>query len=151
MESAEAQFFKALTCDPDNLVALKYLGDIKFAQKSEFEAMAFYWKIFAIDPNCRGVKSSLDVSSKATTRTITLKRADEPVPPSEVKKPLRNIPFYTETIGDLYLDQGFPRLAEEVFIEIQKHKNNPRIAEKISFAREKIKEKEASHVKKTDR
>ncbi len=58
--------------------------------------------------------------------------------------------MYTETVGDLYLQQGFSRLAEEIFSHLQEKNSNPRLAEKLASVREKIKEKELHNVKKTD-
>lgn len=150
IDSAENQFYLILSLDPENLVALKYLGDIKFTLNDDFGAMTFYQKILSLDPHCTGLKSDIKTKKTETTKTITLKRTDESTEEKEAKGELRGIPFYTETIGDLYLAQGFPRLAEEVFSVLNRKNNNPRFVDKLAKAREKIKEKEHPHVKKTD-
>lgn len=149
-ESAEKQFFRALSMDPDNLVALKYLGDIKFARQDETGAMSDYRRVLELDPYCRALCCPFDTSRKETTRTITILRAEETTEETESKRTLREIPFYTETIGDLYLAQGYPRLAADVFRNLSQTTQNPRIVEKLNRAEEKIKQKESSHVKKTD-
>ena len=149
IESAEKEFYKILSLDPDNLVALKYIGDIKFSTGDQFSAFNCYQKIQALDPKTEYLASVL-TEKKETTTTITLKRISESAPAIAPKRVNRKILFYTETIGDLYLDQGFPQLAEEVYSELQKKNDTPRLAGKLSRAREKIKEKDAPYVKKTD-
>jgi len=149
-ESAETQFYRVLAADPDNLVALKYLGDLKFAGGDEHGALANYRRVLEIDPYCGALCCSITLSAGETTRTITLKRPQEAGAVADVRQALREIPFYTETMGDLYLAQGYPRLAADVFRSLSETTQNPRITQKLLQAEEKIKQKESSHVKKTD-
>jgi len=137
-ESASEQFYQVLLLDPDNLVTSKYLGDIKFAEGDEIAAMANYARILEIDPYCEGLKSDLKDVKKVTTRTITLSRQSES-PAITQASVGRRIPFYTETIGDLYLAQGHPRLAAEVFRTLSERNHNPRLAEKLSEAERRTK------------
>ena len=140
-EPATEQFYQALALDPDNVVALKYLGDIKFDAGDEFSALAHYQRVLDIDPECRGLHCELVSPQKETTRTITITRGAE----TEIKKParpLRNIPFYTETMADLYLAQGHSRLAAEVYEFLNRENDNPRLQDKLARARDNIKEKE---------
>ena len=142
-DSAAEQFYQVLSVDPDNLVALKHLGDIKFAEGDEVAAMANYARILEIDPHCRGLKSDLKTTEIGTTRIITLSREAEPPTGKETGAPTRwKIHFYTETIGDLYLAQGHPRLAAEVFRTLNEKNQNPRLAEKLAQAESRIREKE---------
>lgn len=142
-DSAAEQFYQVLSVDPDNLVALKYLGDIKFAEGDEVAAMANFARILEIDPYCRGLKSDLRTTEIRTTRTITLSREAESPEEKEADTPTRwKIHFYTETIGDLYLAQGHPRLAAEVFRTLNEKNHNPRLAEKLAQAVSRIREKE---------
>lgn len=141
IESAKEEFHHVLQLDPDNLVALKYLSDISFSQGDELVAMANYNRILQLDPGCGGLKSELKKNKIERTKTITITRGSEPAGQTEAP-PLRDIPFYTETIGDLYLAQGHPRLAVKVFEALNNSGNIPRLAEKISRARQIVKEKE---------
>ena len=139
-KSAEQQFLYVLSLDPDNVVALKYLADIRFSQGDEIAAMTAYRRILEIDPNNKGLQCELVQKPEKSTRTISLVRGSEEVKP-ERKTPLRPIPFYTETIGDLYLAQGHPRLAAEVFRNLSGKNSDPRLIEKLMAAEGKIKEK----------
>lgn len=147
LDSAAEQFQKILSTDPTNMTALKYLGDIKFVDKNELGAMACYEKILQLDPLSTILKSAIDKKHSEKTRTITLKRKKDE---KTTKQPLRPIPFYTETMGDLYMTQGFPRMAAEVYNRLSQNDSDHRLLDKIAKAEMKIKEKEQSHVKKTD-
>jgi tetratricopeptide (TPR) repeat protein len=140
-ESAAAQFRRVLAADPDNIVALKYLGDIAFEMGDLAAAMANYGRVLELDPACSGLKSDVRRRSQATTRTITLTRRAEPKPDPDAES-LREIPFYTETIGDIYLAQGYPRLAAQVYRKLSEQGESPRLAEKLSLSESKIKEKD---------
>lgn len=139
-ESASEQFYQALALDPDNSVALKYLGDIAYKTGDEFTAFSYYARILELDPNCRGIKSDLKPKTTQTTRTINLVRHEETAAP--VTGPLRAIPFYTETMGDLYLKQGHPRLAAEVFRTLNEQTPRPSLLEKLKQAEDKARDKE---------
>ncbi|MEW5794915.1 MAG: tetratricopeptide repeat protein [Candidatus Zixiibacteriota bacterium] len=140
-ESAAAHFRRVLALDPVNIVALKYLGDIAFEAGDVVSAMSNYGRILEIDPFCRGLRSDIVRHRTETTRTITLTRRAEAKADS-VAENLREIPFYTETIGDLYLAQGYPRLAARVFRKLSLESDSPRITEKLSLAESKKRDKD---------
>jgi tetratricopeptide (TPR) repeat protein len=140
MEAAADQFRRVLALDPENIVALKFLGDIRFASGETDTALANYGRVLEIDPFCRGLACEIECPSAFTTRTITLARRAETR--SESVESLRDIPFFTETIGDLYLNQGYPRLAARVFRMLAQGGDPPRISEKLALAESKIKERE---------
>jgi tetratricopeptide (TPR) repeat protein len=139
-EEAKEQFHRVLETDPDNQVALKYLGDIKFADGDEATALADYARILEVDPDCRGLKSDMRTAEHNTIQTITLRREAEPKESSENRTTTfkRRLPFYSETIGDLCLAQGHPRLAAEVYRTVYQRNRSPRLAEKLAQAEQKI-------------
>jgi tetratricopeptide (TPR) repeat protein len=141
-KSAAEQFYRVLSVDPDNLVALKHLGDIKFNEGDEVAAMANYARILEIDPYCKGLRSDLRTTEGQTTRIITLSRQAESTTEKEATPPRWKIPFYTETIGDLYLAQGHPKLAAEVYRTLNERNQNPRLVEKLAQAERRTGEKE---------
>jgi tetratricopeptide (TPR) repeat protein len=142
IESAGRQFHQVLALDPDNLVALKHLGDIAYNEGDKAGAMTLYARVLEIDPHCHGLRSELTKARRETTRTITLKGAAGRPKSGRQTSPLREIPFYTETIGDLYLAQGYPRLAAEVFRNISERNPNPRLAGKLAKAEKGIIDKD---------
>lgn len=143
-QSALEQFYQVLSLDPDNVVALKYVGDIKFAEGDVIAAMTNYGRILEIDPYCGGLKSDLKPIKDKPVSAMKLVRSSESRDEKEGKsqKPKWKIHFYTETIGDLYLAQGHPRLAAEVYRVVHRKTQNPRVAEKLAQAEKKIREKE---------
>jgi tetratricopeptide (TPR) repeat protein len=139
LQSAAEEFYQVLALDTDNVVALKGLGDIRFDEGDEITAFAHYQRVIEIDPLCCGLRSSVRSHRKETTRTITIARPGESL--TQRKTALRDIYFYTETVGDLYLAQGHHRLAAEVFRTLAERSQNPRLREKLSKAEQTVKEK----------
>jgi len=140
-ESAAEQFRLVLAVDPDHQIALKYLGDIRFAEGDEAAAMAYYQRVLELDPDCGGLKDEIRRPARSTTRTISLRRGtEERAAPETI---LANWPFFTETIGDLFLAQGHPRLAAEVYRRVAQTRSDPRVLEKLAQTESKIKEKES--------
>lgn len=145
IESAENEFNSILISDPDNMVSLKYLGDIKFLNNNTFEAINNYERILHIDPFCKGLACHIEKKEATVTSSITLVKKGEQENHQNQIKPddsLASIPFYTETMGDLYMSQGHLRLAAEVFKVIYEKNNNPKIKDKLRNAEFKISEKE---------
>jgi len=126
---AEEQFYAVLRRDPENLVALKYLGDIKFARDDEATAMAYYAKIQQIEPRTSGLACAIEKTSTETTRVLRLKRGEELSP--GIRDRLKELPIHTETTGDLLRAQGHHRLALAVYRELAERGQHPRLLEKI--------------------
>lgn len=137
VEKAAEEFGVVLRHDPDHLVTLKYLGDILFEQGRQVEAMAHYERILRLDPDTRGLCNDLAADRKAKMRTITLGRSGETAKADSDN--LRRIPFFTETMGDLYLKQGYPRLAAEVYRRLSEDHHEPRLERKLKEANDSIK------------
>ena len=159
-EAASEQFHLILSREPNHLVALKYLGDIAYAQGDEWSAMANFGRVLEIDPETDGLRCDLPRrGSRETTRTVTLVRPLEGTDDATKARPTRMTTketaprrdlLYSETIGDLYLSQGHPRLAAEVFQWLYDKNPTPKLAEKLVSALEKSPEKEIAHVDQTD-
>jgi len=139
--SAEDEFYGILKSDPENLVALKYLADIKFKNGDEATALSLYERIQKIDPHSPGLWCSLRKESGGrVTRSVTLKRGAEET--SGKNGQTRDLPFRTETMGDLLLSQGHTRLALQVYEELAESEINDRLAEKMERARSQLNKKE---------
>jgi tetratricopeptide (TPR) repeat protein len=139
-EAAAEQFRQVLTHDPENLVALKYLGDIRFASNDTFTALALYERVLELDPKTSGVQSEVKATKPDTTRIITMQRPAEP-PMVLSRPPAGRVVFYTETIGDLYMAQGYYALAATVYRTLIQN-GNGRVQEKLAIVEEKMKERD---------
>ena len=141
IKQAREQFVEVLKYDSAHLVALKYLGDILFRDGEEAAAVAYYRRIFEIDRHCAGLSCPIEKSEAVETRQLTLRRPGEKAPTKKVQ-PLQEPAFITETVGDLYLEQGYFRLAREVYSRLLGGRENSRIAEKLRETEDKLKKKE---------
>lgn len=158
-EPAAEQFRAILARDPNYLVALKYLGDIAYEMGDEWTALANYGRILEIDPLSDGLYCPIPKHKhRETTRTISLLRHAEEtsVPESRTSRMAGREParkpavLVSETIGDLYLSQGHPRQAAEVFQKLFDLQPTPQLADKLARATDKLSEKEPTHVAETD-
>jgi predicted Zn-dependent protease len=141
-ERAKEQLYSLLTHQPDCPAAIKELADLKFDENDQYGAMGEYRRILELDPNNRGVASRLEKSQPAEKRTITLKAVGEGSPQSKITDEVE-IPFVTETIGDLYFRQGHRNRAVAVFRQLYEKHPNQRLADKLREAEGRAKEKEA--------
>jgi len=141
---ARDHFIQVLRLDADNLVALKFLGDLLYRDGEVAAAMSYYRRVMEIDPGGSGLSSSLSRPDKVETSKVTLRRAGEKVAPKKAG-PLREPAFITETVGDIYLEQGYLRLAHEVYRRLAGSVENNRIAGKLRDIEAKLKEKEGIH------
>ena len=142
-KQAREQFSQILREDASNLVALKYLGDLLFREGEEAAALAHYRRVLEIDPCCRGLVCPVERAEEVRMRQLTIKRAAEQVVKRD-KAPLSEPAFLTETIGDIYQDQGYFRLAEKVYSRLLAERDNNRIAGKLRDIKDKLGKKEKS-------
>lgn len=141
---AREQFVMVLRTDAANLVALKYLGDILYREGEQAAALAYYRRILEIDPYCRGISCPIRQPEPDGTRQLTLKRPPEAVE-KKTRSTLREPAFITETVGDIYRDQGYLRLARDVYRRLLNRSDNSRIAEKLRDTEEKLQKKDGEH------
>lgn len=139
-EAAEKCFHHILHDDPENLVALKYLGDLKFQAGDEEIAFSYYNRIRQIAGRDIELASRLEDRPIGKTNVLTLRKGSEKN--ETTPGPLRQIPFVTETLGDLLLAQGHPRLALRVYQELNAESEDPRLTEKLNRAEELLKDKD---------
>ena len=140
-EKAREEFLNVLRADPGHLVALKYLGDISFEAGQEAAAMTYYRTVQEIDPYCGGLQCAVRKKVPEPVRQVTIKRRGEVV----VKATKKKVPepaFVTETVGDIYFEQGHYDLAGEVFRRLQGSRPSSRLADKLREVEEKLSRKE---------
>jgi len=142
-EQAREQFLEVLKHDPAHLVSLKYLGDLLFQKGEEAAALAYYRRVMEIDPYCRGLACPIVHENTVETKALVLKRGEESVEERE-KTVLPEPAFVTETIGDIYRDQGYFELAEEVYRRLLTTAENSRIADKLREMEDRLGRREKS-------
>jgi tetratricopeptide (TPR) repeat protein len=147
-DASEEEFYKILGKDPNNSAALKYLGDLKFRAGEEITAFSYYGKVLDIDPYSKALKSPIKNSIVEETKILTLKRSKEDIEIDDTE--LREIPFKTETVGDLLSSQGHFRLALKVFQHLAGESPNPRILEKLEKTKTALKDKEGRRCIKSE-
>lgn len=131
LELSQQEFYRVLEKDPDNLVALKYLGDIKFNSGDSASAFSYYERFLQAAPDFSALASATADRPVTATKIIMLRKGEDKRVTAEEK--LRDVPFRTETLGNLLMAQGYYRLALKVFNELAEAGGNPRISEKIQI------------------
>ncbi len=140
MEASEEQFYRVLQCDPENLAALKYLGDIRYCHGDEVMALSYYDKVLNINPYFGGLFSAVEEGLRGETKVLTLRRESES--PAADSAAAREIPFKTETAADLLLSQGHTRLAMEIYRDLAARFGDGKYVEKLNRLRALNKKKE---------
>jgi len=143
-ETATEQLYQALSIDPDNVVALKLLGDLHYQKNDSVLAMANYRRVLEIDPECRGLKCELLEKVLVPVVKLTLQRSSETA--ENIKTYSVAGPFRTETVADLYLAQGQPRVALEIIHELAVGNPNPRMSAKLTDIERLVAQKERRDV-----
>lgn len=128
IEQAEAEFLKVVELDPENLLAHRLLGDIYARQERVAEARERYLTVSSLNPLDREVKALLAALPQPT---VVTPRPSQPAPPPEELAPIP-LPsgveepsgtaevFVTETLADLYAQQGFLEQAAEIYRRLLK-------------------------------
>lgn len=144
IESARDHFMQILRWDAVNLTALKHLGDILYREGKQATAQAYYRRVLEIDPCCEELAIPPASADTPAVRQLTIRRRSES-PPDERPSPLREPAFITETIGDIYREQGYLQLAREVYRRLLDSRNDSRITDKLRETEEKLSKKENSN------
>jgi tetratricopeptide (TPR) repeat protein len=106
-EEAKTVFERALTLDPENLIALRSLGDMALQADNTSEARAWYTRLLDADPKDPAVialMSEMDEASDAIpepTQPEAVTSAREPEAPAEVEAaPTRSAAEAAPTVSD---------------------------------------------------
>lgn len=112
-ERSKGEFNRVLELDPENMVALKFLGDIFLGEDDPEKASVFYKKLIAIDPTNEAVLKSLkDIKGSFKVREIDL----------EDRKTVKSLEhpgeLATMTLAGIYASQGYYAKALGMYREI---------------------------------
>ncbi|MGI9090223.1 MAG: tetratricopeptide repeat protein, partial [Gemmatimonadaceae bacterium] len=79
-DEAAGVFKQALTLDPENVIAFRYLGDIARSKRDSAGAMRWYGKILELDP--RNEEISAQITALATPSSRPIPRNERVAPPT---------------------------------------------------------------------
>jgi tetratricopeptide (TPR) repeat protein len=111
-ERAKSEFRRVLELDGENLVALKFMGDILLAEDKRPEAAEFYRRILAIDAtNAEVARALKEMESSFVVKEIDL--ADAKSMRDERPKELA-----TMTLAGIYAAQGYYNKALRIYHDV---------------------------------
>lgn len=112
-ERSKAEFTRVLEIDPENMVALKYLGDILLGESMQEQASEFYNRLLAIDPTNEEVSRIMEeMKSEFIVRKIDLEESDR------VKQVHEPSELATMTLAGIYASQGYYTKALRMYRDI---------------------------------
>ncbi|MBN2071364.1 MAG: tetratricopeptide repeat protein [Candidatus Krumholzibacteriota bacterium] len=112
-ERSRGEFKRVLEIDSENMVALKFLGDILLGEDKKVEAAGYYRTLLAIDPTNEEILKSLkDIEKDFEAKEIDLE--DE----SRVKKTEQPRELATMTLAGIYASQGYYAKALSMYEDI---------------------------------
>jgi tetratricopeptide (TPR) repeat protein len=111
-ERAKAEFRRVLELDSENLVALKFMGDILLAEDKRPEAAEFYRKILSIDPTNAEVARAL----KEMEASFVVKEID--LADAKTMRDERPRELATMTLAGIYAAQGYYNKALRIYHDV---------------------------------
>lgn len=124
-ERARAEFARVLEIDPENMVALKYLGDISLAEDRRRDAADFYRRLLAADPtNEEAARALREAEQSAVVKEIDL--ADAGATRDERPRELA-----TMTLAGIYASQGYYNKALGIYRDVLEREPSNREAREM--------------------
>jgi tetratricopeptide (TPR) repeat protein len=117
-DRAEESFKKVLEFDPQNLVALRYLGIIRAGCGDSEGARGYFERIVALDPGDKEIRQRLDAileSTPASARTL-VEEIEQVLQPEAAKPPV--IERADERVETRVADVHDPKAASDAVIEL---------------------------------
>jgi tetratricopeptide (TPR) repeat protein len=133
-ERSRAEFEHVIEIDPENMVALKFMGDILMSEGDRDASISCYRKILAIDPTNDEVSGKLKgLEDEFREREIDLGNADT------VRKTGQPADLATLTLAGIYAAQGYYNKALKIYSEILDAKpDNKEAAEMVAKIKDMI-------------
>lgn len=112
-ERSRREFERVLEIDSENMVALKFMGDILIGEDKSDEAADYYRKLLAIDPTNKEICASLEeIEKEFRGREIDLENEES------VKKIEQPRDMATMTLAGIYASQGYFSKASNMYRDI---------------------------------
>ncbi len=133
-ERSRAEFERVIEIDPENMVALKFMGDILMAEGDRDASISCYRRILAIDPTNEEVSVRLKgLEDEFHEKEIDLDDA------GTVRKTEQPADLATMTLAGIYAAQGYYNKALKIYNEIiDAEPDNREAAEMIGKIKEMI-------------
>jgi tetratricopeptide (TPR) repeat protein len=109
---AKGEFSRVLEIDTENMVALKFMGDIHVAENKRAEAAEYYRKILAVDPTNGEVARAL----KEMEASFIVKEID--LGDAKSARDERPSELATMTLAGIYAAQGYYNKALRIYREV---------------------------------
>jgi tetratricopeptide (TPR) repeat protein len=137
LDDAVAEFKKVLEIDPENLMAHSLLGSV-FVQKTDYKAaIDAYQAVLTLNPDDEETQKLLKVAIEKAANLSTQPPAKE-TKTTEHEPKADEIVVASATMAELYLKQGHPDKAIEVYEELlKKDPNNTTARKKLIELKEK--------------
>ncbi|HVO76448.1 MAG TPA: tetratricopeptide repeat protein [Candidatus Bathyarchaeia archaeon] len=111
-ERAKSEFGRVLELDGENMVALKYMGDILLAEDKRRESAEYYRRILAIDPTNESVARTVkEMEASFVVREIDLQD-------TKSVRDERPRELATMTLAGIYAAQGYYNKALRIYREV---------------------------------
>ena len=111
-ERAKSEFLRVVDIDAENMVALKFMGDILLAEDKRGEASEYFKKVLAIDPMNEDVAKALkEMESAFSVKDIDL--GDRKAVRDERPRELASM-----TLAGIYAAQGYYNKALKIYGEV---------------------------------
>lgn len=111
-ERAKAEFRRVLELDGENMVALKFMGDILLAEDTRSEAAEYYRKVLGIDPTNEEIARAL----KEMEASFAVKEID--LADAKSARDERPRELATMTLAGIYAAQGYYNKALRIYGEV---------------------------------
>jgi len=111
-ERAKSEFARVISLDAENMVALKFMGDILLAEDKKSQAAEYYRKILAIDPTNDEITKAL----KAMEEALPAKEID--LTDRGAARDERPRELATITLAGIYAAQGYYNKALRMYSEV---------------------------------
>ena len=143
-ERSRAEFERVTEIDPENMVALKFMGDILMSEGDRDGSISYYRRILAIDPTNEEVSEKLKgLENEFREREIDLsdqERVSKAGQPGELA---------TMTLAGIYAAQGYYNKALKIYKEILEEEPDNREASEMVGKIESMIESSNKELEKT--
>ncbi|UCF06205.1 MAG: tetratricopeptide repeat protein [bacterium] len=125
-ERAKSEFVRVLELDSENMVALKFVGEILLAEDDRREAATYFRKLLSIDPLNEDAKRILkELESEFQVREIDL---EDSKTVTQIDRPQE---LATMTLAGIYAAQGYYNKALKIYQQILEREPENREAKEM--------------------